>query len=260
MRDRIRVGSATEPIDGRYDLVTCIEVLEHLAPQDAERAIDRMCAVTDTVLFSSSPADFDDPTHINVRPTADWAAAFAERGFFRRTDVNLDFLAPLGGALAAAPSWRRATSSTATRAQYAALHAEVVEKRAALLESHREIARLHSAAGGAEDYARLQDEMIALNARARELERQTVKAQHEVLTTRDHIIGLEARADELSTRLSAHKARLKKQSDKADDLQVRLNRQRRRADDNQRQIDELKGSRAWRIGRMFTRPFRGSAR
>ena len=102
--------------------------------------------------------------------------------------------------------------------------------------------------------------MIALQRAHRELERQALEAQHEVLTTRDHIIGLEAKADELSTRLSVHRTRLKKQQEKVEDLQQRLNRQRRRADDNQRQVDELKGSRAWRVGRMLTRPFRGPAR
>ena len=36
VRDRLRVESATEPLGGPYDLVTCIEVLEHMAPGDAQ--------------------------------------------------------------------------------------------------------------------------------------------------------------------------------------------------------------------------------
>ena len=92
VRDRLSVASATEPIEGRYDLITCIEVLEHMSPTDAQTAIDRMCAASDLILFTSTPGHFDEPTHVNVRPTAEWVAAFAERGYFRRTDVNLDFL------------------------------------------------------------------------------------------------------------------------------------------------------------------------
>ncbi len=74
--------------------MSCIEVLEHMSPADAQVAIDNIAAVTDRLLFSSSPGDHDEPTHVNTRPTAQWAAWFAERGFFRRTDVDLSFLSP----------------------------------------------------------------------------------------------------------------------------------------------------------------------
>ena len=90
---RLSVGSA-EQVEGSWDLITCIEVLEHMAPVAAERAIDSMCAASDRILMSSTPSDFEEPTHINVREPAAWAASFAERGFFRRTDVDLSFLAP----------------------------------------------------------------------------------------------------------------------------------------------------------------------
>jgi SAM-dependent methyltransferase len=36
VRDRLRVASATDPIEGHYDLVTCIEVLEHMSEADAQ--------------------------------------------------------------------------------------------------------------------------------------------------------------------------------------------------------------------------------
>jgi len=85
---RLSVGSAEE-IAGSWDLITCIEVLEHMEPTAADRAIDSMCAASDRVLLSSTPFDFSEPTHINVREPAAWAASFAERGFFRRTDVDL---------------------------------------------------------------------------------------------------------------------------------------------------------------------------
>ena len=68
MREYCRVGSIADPLEGSYDLVTCIEVLEHMPAAEAEAAIRNLTAVTDTILFSSSPDDFDEPTHINVRP------------------------------------------------------------------------------------------------------------------------------------------------------------------------------------------------
>ena len=60
-----------------------------MSAADAQLAIDHSAAVTDRVLFSSSPVDHDEPTHINTQPPRAWAAWFAERGFFRRTDVDL---------------------------------------------------------------------------------------------------------------------------------------------------------------------------
>lgn len=81
MRPHCRVASLTEPIAGSFDLVTCIEVLEHLTPADAEIAVANMCTVTDTILFSSTPTDFDEPTHINVSPPIAWIGLFAAHGF-----------------------------------------------------------------------------------------------------------------------------------------------------------------------------------
>ena len=40
-----------------------------MSPGDAQLAIDHMCAATDRVLFSSSPGDFNEPTHINTHQT-----------------------------------------------------------------------------------------------------------------------------------------------------------------------------------------------
>ncbi|HSV38878.1 MAG TPA: class I SAM-dependent methyltransferase, partial [Nocardioidaceae bacterium] len=93
VRDHLWVGSATDPIEGRYDLISCIEVLEHMAPTDAQKALDSICAATDKVLFSSCPTEFEEPTHINSHPTSQWAAWFAERGFYRNTGADATFLA-----------------------------------------------------------------------------------------------------------------------------------------------------------------------
>ncbi len=79
VRDRVRVGSETDAIEGRHDLITCIEALEHLSPDDTAIAIAHVCAVTDPLLMSSTPGDFDEPTHVNAHPLADWATASVRR-------------------------------------------------------------------------------------------------------------------------------------------------------------------------------------
>ena len=94
MRPYCRVGGATEPFGRRYDLITCIEVLEHMSPEQAQGAIANICAHADGVLFSSSPFDYAEVTHFNVQPPEYWARLFAQQGFFRHVDVDAGFLTP----------------------------------------------------------------------------------------------------------------------------------------------------------------------
>jgi 2-polyprenyl-3-methyl-5-hydroxy-6-metoxy-1,4-benzoquinol methylase len=86
-----RVASITDPIEGRFDLVTCIEVFEHLPPEEAPRAAANIAAVTDAILFSSTPDDFSEPTHVNVQPREYWLRLF---GGFRRARYDARYVAP----------------------------------------------------------------------------------------------------------------------------------------------------------------------
>jgi 2-polyprenyl-3-methyl-5-hydroxy-6-metoxy-1,4-benzoquinol methylase len=98
MRDRLKVHSILDPIplrNGRkYDIAICIEVLEHLPPEQADRALDSLCAASDLILFSSSPDDFDEPTHFNVLPTNVWLEHFQKRGFAPIRKHQATFIAP----------------------------------------------------------------------------------------------------------------------------------------------------------------------
>jgi SAM-dependent methyltransferase len=84
-------GSITEPLPRRYDVITCLEVVEHVPAADAGRAIEVLCAAADDIVFSSTSTDFREQTHINVRPVEYWAGLFAQHGFYR--DVDCDPLA-----------------------------------------------------------------------------------------------------------------------------------------------------------------------
>jgi hypothetical protein len=92
------VGSLVEELpEGmprRYDLVSCIEVVEHLDRADGDRVIARLCALTDRVLFSSTPDGFREPTHFACRPPEEWSAVFARNGFVRAFDADASFVAP----------------------------------------------------------------------------------------------------------------------------------------------------------------------
>lgn len=89
-----QVGSVLEPFPQRYDLIVNIEVLEHMPPADAEKAVENFCRFSDDILFSSTPFDYKEATHFNVQPPEHWAELFARQGFFRDVDFDASFLTP----------------------------------------------------------------------------------------------------------------------------------------------------------------------
>ncbi len=94
IKSRMRVGSLVQPLAQRYDLIVSIEVIEHMNRQDALAAIANFCAHSDDIVISSSPFDYDEPTHINVNPPSYWAEAFARHGFFHDVDFDATFVTP----------------------------------------------------------------------------------------------------------------------------------------------------------------------
>jgi len=223
VRDRLRVGSAAEPLARKYDLISCIETLEHMDPETAQQAIDAMTAATDRILFSSTPRDFDEATHINVHPIGQWAAWFAERGFYRRADVDPTFLAPWALYL------ERAEPSTRTlvhmyEEQLAPLREEVVEKRNALLDAQRRANENGTTAGIAD----------------RNLDDDAILRRHAELVAKDNVMGLEARIVNLENQIKEVTRRNKKW--------------RNRAEDAEQLVRDLQASRTWRAGRIITGP------
>jgi SAM-dependent methyltransferase/ElaB/YqjD/DUF883 family membrane-anchored ribosome-binding protein len=87
-------GSLTQPISGRFDLITCIEVLEHMSAEEGEQAIANLAAATDHIVFSSSPDDFAESTHVNVKPAIYWMKAFAKHGFTPLIGTTLPSITP----------------------------------------------------------------------------------------------------------------------------------------------------------------------
>ncbi len=88
------VASITEPLPEHYDLITCIEVLEHVPEAEGRQAIANLAAHADAVLFSSTPSDFNEPTHVNVRPVLYWLKEFREAGFAPDFIFDASFVSP----------------------------------------------------------------------------------------------------------------------------------------------------------------------
>ena len=88
-----RVASIAEALPQKYDLIVSFEVLEHLPPDEAQKAVENLCHHSDDILFSSTPSEFKEPTHINVQPIEHWSEAFARQGFYRDIDYDTSFIA-----------------------------------------------------------------------------------------------------------------------------------------------------------------------
>ena len=85
-------GSVTDPFPQKYDLIVSIEVLEHMPPKEALKAVENFCKFSDDVLFSSTPFDYKEATHFNVQPPEVWSELFARQGLWRDVDFDASFI------------------------------------------------------------------------------------------------------------------------------------------------------------------------
>jgi len=88
------VGSLVEPIKQKYDLIVSIEVLEHIDKENSEKALANLSNATDDILFSSTPFDYKESTHVNVNNPDYWSEQFAKQGFFRDVNFDASFITP----------------------------------------------------------------------------------------------------------------------------------------------------------------------
>jgi GT2 family glycosyltransferase/SAM-dependent methyltransferase len=92
MRPYCRVASAVEPLEDSYDLIFCIDRLDHLADEEARRAIANICRSTGDVLFSPTPGDSMVPSRVTGRPAAWWITLFEEQSFQLDVDFDAGFI------------------------------------------------------------------------------------------------------------------------------------------------------------------------
>jgi SAM-dependent methyltransferase len=175
VREYCSVASLTEPLGGRYDLITCIEVVEHIPPADADAVIANLCAATDCLLLSTTPQDYGEATHLNVQPPEVWSAALAREGFLRDLDHDLSYLTPWAAVYSRRDEPLPETVRRYDRSWWRLRH-EVSEVRGALLKAQEQLAKLEDEEGEKRPEA------------LRELDR----SKEEVLRLRDLLIGRDA--------------------------------------------------------------------
>ena len=73
--------AANRPPPGRFDLVLCLEVAEHLPIERAAGLVDDLCRLGDLVLFSAAIPFQNGTGHINEQWPEFWAIQFRARGY-----------------------------------------------------------------------------------------------------------------------------------------------------------------------------------
>ena len=68
---------------GKFDLVLCLEVLEHIPEQNADQVIGLLCSLGDRVLFSAAIPYQGGVGHVNEQWQGYWAQKFAVNGFYQ---------------------------------------------------------------------------------------------------------------------------------------------------------------------------------
>lgn len=178
-----------EPLDRKYDVALCIEVLQVVPATDAEQVIENLCAATDRILFSSSPSDYAEPTHVNVQPPEVWSAHFARQGFVRNLDFDASFMTPWAALYERSHALLPDVVRTYDRAWWQ-LRSEVRQVREKVLELHDQLEQ-----GGGP----VAEENVRLRA--------------DLLTARDDLVGHEARLGEALGRIELLESELRRHQD-----------------------------------------------
>jgi hypothetical protein len=171
IRPFCRQGSIASELSERYDLIVSIEVLEHMPPREGEEAIANFCRHTDDVLFSSTPSDHREPSHVNVQPAEYWAEQFARHGFYRDVDFDASFITPW------AVRFRRGREPLPRvvrdyERRFAALEAARNDARAFSIDVQRDLARERARVTEAGLAITLQQTLTHLSDLARALDHQ----------------------------------------------------------------------------------------
>ena len=178
-----------QPLERKYDLIMCIDVLEQLSPANAEAALENLCAATDRVLFSSTPFEYAAPANVNVHAPEDWSAQFARQGFVRNLEYDASFVTPWAALYERSHTLLPEVVRTYDRAWWQ-LRLEVRQVREKVLELH---AQLEEGSGPvAEENLRLREGL---------------------LLSRDELVGHEARLGEALGRIEVLEADLRRHQD-----------------------------------------------
>lgn len=74
-------------LDRKYDLVLCLEVLEHIPPEKAETAVGSIVSAGRTAVVTAARPGQGGRHHVNERPRSYWLELFGEKGWTADDDI-----------------------------------------------------------------------------------------------------------------------------------------------------------------------------
>ena len=81
VRPSVAIGDFSETT-GRWDLVCCVEVAEHIVPARSAELVAIVAGAADRwVYFTAAPPGQSGRGHINCRPPEEWLSLFASQGW-----------------------------------------------------------------------------------------------------------------------------------------------------------------------------------
>jgi len=86
IRDVVEIGDFSEA-NGKWDLVCCVEVAEHVLPSQSEPLVLKLTELAhDYIYFTSAPPGQTGVGHINCRPQEHWIKWFQGAGWIKDID------------------------------------------------------------------------------------------------------------------------------------------------------------------------------
>jgi len=81
LKGKVQVGDFSD-VEGRADLVSCIEMAEHIVPTRSEELVEVLTGIsTRWIYFTAAQPGQSGHGHINCRPMEDWVSWFNARGW-----------------------------------------------------------------------------------------------------------------------------------------------------------------------------------
>lgn len=83
-KDRIVIADIRNAINkslGWYDLVLCLEMLEHIEEEFADIVVGNLASMSDRILTSAAPPGQGGHYHVNCQPKSYWIEKFAAFGY-----------------------------------------------------------------------------------------------------------------------------------------------------------------------------------
>jgi GT2 family glycosyltransferase/SAM-dependent methyltransferase len=126
--------------EDHFDLIVCIDVLEHLAESRVESAVENLCTHSEQVLFCCSPMAPGNVDHINAQPIEYWAGIFDRHDFLHDLDYDAGFISQWAMRLIKADLTDEERLATYER-KLGQLNQEIALRRALAVEYKNELAK-----------------------------------------------------------------------------------------------------------------------